>query len=102
MVATNLAGHLTGAGFVKKYLPFLAVSGARVELNKMFAVRFPDVGAGNQLWLTSMSTAKARILAGEYIVPFQTVGKARPDVLQEANVVRMWDWCEEQVKAHSS
>lgn len=63
--------------------------------------RHPDVGAGNQLWLASMPTAQAKKLAGGYIVPFQRIGRPRPDVLAEANVVRMWDWCEEQVKKHA-
>lgn len=82
-------------------MSFIAVSSCLAHLTSQhLVVRPPDVGAGNQLWLASMSADQARSMAGEYIVPFQRVGRPRPDVLVEANVVRMWDWCEAQVQKH--
>lgn len=67
---------------------------------QMFLVHMPDVGASNQLWAATMPVAEARKLSGSYIVPFQRIGRPRPDALKRANQVRLWDWCEEQVKKH--
>jgi hypothetical protein len=77
------------------------VQSAGPQLTKQLPfIRWPDIGAGNQLWAATMPATQARELSGSYIVPFQRVGRARPDSLKVANQVRLWDWCEEQVKRH--
>ena len=67
----------------------------------MLLVRWPDVGALNQLWAATMPAEQARRLSGSYIVPFHRIGRSRPDALVRANQARLWDWCEEQVKKHA-
>lgn len=91
LIQTNLANHLGLAGLILKYAPWLAKT----------IVRTPDVGAGNQLWAATMPLEQARDLSGAYIVPYQRVGYPRSDVLDPANQVRMWDWCEQEVAKHS-
>ena len=53
-------------------------------------------GALNQLWAGTCPEDEARRLSGEYIVPCQKVGRARPDLDELETVKAVWDWCEEQ------
>ncbi|KAK1924081.1 putativepod-specific dehydrogenase SAC25 [Papiliotrema laurentii] len=87
IVATNLAQHMT----ISAYL---------LKINWIAALfsKTADIGASNQLWAATVPEAEARKLSGEYIVPFQSVGVARPDLDDPARVQEMWDWCELQGK----
>jgi retinol dehydrogenase-12 len=55
-------------------------------------------GATNQIWAATCPDELARKLSGEYIVPFQRIGKARPDLDDPLKVNRLWMWCEKQGK----
>lgn len=59
------------------------------------------IGATNQLWAATCSDVEAERLSGQYIVPFQTIGKPRPDLLDQEVCKRLWDWCEEQGRKHA-
>jgi hypothetical protein len=39
---------------------------------------------------------KARAISGEYIVPFQHIGKVRPDLNDEGLVTRVWEWMDKE------
>ena len=58
------------------------------------------VGASNQLWAATCPEAEARKMSGEYIVPFQSIGIARPDLDNKDKVEGVWEWCELQGKRH--
>lgn len=106
----QIHSHLYRLSLRTYFIPSASVSSSclfqhcpwhRQQLTKQLPfVRWPDIGAGNQLWAATMPVTQARELSGSYIVPFQRVGRARPDSLKVANQVRLWDWCEEQVKRH--
>lgn len=55
-------------------------------------------GALNQLWAGLAPPHIARSLGGQYILPFQHVGYARPDLEEKEKVEACWRWCEEQVR----
>lgn len=52
----------------------------------------PTDGASNQLWAATCPVSQARNLSGEYIVPFQRIGVARPDLNDAKLVNQAWDW----------
>lgn len=56
----------------------------------------PLMGALNQIWTGAMPTKEAREISGEYIVPYQTVTPARPDLEDPAKWDELWKWCDEQ------
>jgi hypothetical protein len=56
----------------------------------------PSDGASNQIWVATCTDAQAKKLSGEYIVPFQRVGTARPDLDDFERLDKLWHWCEEQ------
>ncbi len=56
----------------------------------------PRNGACNQLWAATIPEKEARHISGEYIVPFRSVGRARPDLDDPEKVGAVWNWCEEQ------
>lgn len=60
--------------------------------------RAPCDGAMNQIWAATCPDTTARSLSGEYIIPFQRIGRARPDLDDREKVDAVWRWCEAQAK----
>ncbi|WWD22187.1 hypothetical protein CI109_106678 [Kwoniella shandongensis] len=88
LVATNLADHLSLAASLLKSLPWIV---------PIFTFQ-PSVGALNQIYAGSLPLPEAWYLNGQYIVPFQTIGQARPDLNDRKKVEKLWEWCDEQGK----
>ncbi|WVF71324.1 hypothetical protein IAT40_006127 [Kwoniella sp. CBS 6097] len=88
MVATNLAGHFALTPYIIKFAPWLG----------QLITRSPAIGASNQIWVATMPDNEARWLSGEYIVPFQRIGRPRPDVEDNTRCEQVWRWCEQQGK----
>ncbi|RXK39295.1 hypothetical protein M231_03374 [Tremella mesenterica] len=89
-VATNLAQHLSLTPVILRRAPWA------VPLLTWTAVD----GASNQLWVATCDTEEARKLSGAYVVPFQHVGRARPDLDDRLKLEQLWDWCDAQAKRH--
>ena len=58
-------------------------------------------GALNQIWASTCPTSVAQTLSGEYVVPAQTIGHARPDLNDREAVEAVWRWCNEQAKRNN-
>ncbi|KAK8864565.1 hypothetical protein IAR55_001815 [Kwoniella newhampshirensis] len=87
LAATNLADSLGFAAPLKD-IPWLVA-----------LITFPaKVGALNQIWAATLALPDAWYLNGEYIVPFQKIGVARPDLNDRKKVEELWSWCDEQAK----
>ena len=69
-----------------------------LTLRQFLITRTPADGALNQLWVATCSDAEARKLSGEYVVPFQRIGRARPDLENPKKVDGLWRWCDAQYK----
>ncbi|KAK4683691.1 hypothetical protein P7C73_g6541, partial [Tremellales sp. Uapishka_1] len=104
MIATQLARHLPFVPFVLAYLQWMIVGlfclnpavATEIPSPQPLITRSPADGALNQLWAATCPLAQARTISGEYIVPFQRIGRARPDLNDRALVTRVWDWLSEQ------
>ncbi|WVQ82089.1 hypothetical protein IAT38_004217 [Cryptococcus sp. DSM 104549] len=88
LVATNLASHFSLSGLVFGSAPWL----------RHLITRDPSVGAINQIYAGTVSLPEAWYLNGEYVVPFNTIGVARPDLNDIGKANELWDWCTEQEK----
>ncbi|ODO04830.1 hypothetical protein I350_05440 [Cryptococcus amylolentus CBS 6273] len=91
LIASNLANHLPGVGFILKltaYAPWIV----------NVVTRSPATGALNQLYAGTIPLPFAWYLNGQYVVPFGVVGEMRPDLWDIKNVHQVWDWCVEQGK----
>ncbi|ORY32852.1 putative short chain alcohol dehydrogenase [Naematelia encephala] len=91
LVATNIAQHLLLTPYILEFTLWLTPAIATS----------PGIGALNQLWAATCPVEEARRLSGEYIVPYQQIGRARPDLNNPERIVALWKWCDEQTRRHS-
>lgn len=61
----------------------------------------PETGTINQLWVGTMPAKEARKISGEYIIPHQKIGIARPDLRNHEAVERVWNCYEQEGKKHA-